>query len=377
LRGGAEHVALWAQLSSVIELVAGVVGAGIASGLVVYVARAQRPERQREHLDEALRIGLRLAFPVAIAGGAAAWAFSDLLSGGKVAPFSFVLAAAAGWVAVIPVLVSNFWLGQQRRAPMLVLALVSTGLMLLVPVIAPDRYVFECLAVSQALPAAVWLLLPRLDQAAERPARRHHPLRRYVLPGLTIGILSPLSMLVARGAIGDALSWHDAGVFQALQRLADWVCLFAASFLSLHFLPRFAAAGTGPPLDAQIRTAAKTVLMPAAVALAGIGLAHRPLLELLYDASVQAPDGAVALFFAGNLLRIAAWIPLFALYAMHRTREITIGEFLSLPLFAALTLLAGKHLSLETAGAFWLASYFAYAIYNLQAVRRQQKSPTP
>ena len=354
------------------------VGAGIAAGLVVYVARTRQLERQRGYLDEALRIGLRLALPVALASGTAAWSFSDLLSGGKLAPFTFVLAAAAGWVAVIPLLVSNFWLGQQRRAPMLALALASTGVMLLVPVIAPERYVFECLAVSQALPAAVWWLLPRREAAAEPPMRRLHPLRRYVLPGLTIGILSPMSMLVARGAIGDALSWHDAGVFQALQRLADWVCLFAAGFLSLHFLPRFAAAGTGPPLDAEIRRAAGLVLLPAAIALAGLGLAHRPLLELLYDAGVRAPDAAVALFFAGSVLRIAAWVPLFALYAMHRTREITIGECLSLPLFAALALLAGKHLSLEMAGAFWCFSYLAYATYNLRAVRRrQQKSPTP
>ena len=185
-------------------------------------------------------------------------------------------------------------------------------------------------------------------------------------------------MMIARGSIGETLSWHDAGVFQAMSRLTDWICVIAAGVLSLVYLPRFAAARAGPPLNAQIRAASMAVLVPAAVALGVLALVHQPVLALLYDASVKASDAAVALFFAGSLMRIAAWIPLFALYALRRTREIAIGELLSLPLFALLTAIPGKHLSLETAGAFWLLSYLAYGAYNLQAVRRhQQKSPTP
>ena len=70
---------------------------------------------------------------------------------------------------------------------MLALAIASTAVMLLVPLVVPERIVFECLVVSQALPAAVWLLLPAAGTRAERVSRRPHPLRRYVVPGLTIG----------------------------------------------------------------------------------------------------------------------------------------------------------------------------------------------
>ena len=91
---------------------------------------------------------------------------------------------------------------------------------------------------------------------------------------------------------------------------------------------------------------------------------------MLYDESFQAPPLAVALIFAGNLVRIGAWIALFALYAAARTRAIAVGEFLSLPLFAALAFAAGDRLTLELAGAFWLASYLAYAAFNLWALRK-------
>jgi hypothetical protein len=69
-------------------------------------------------------------------------------------------------------------------------------------------------------------------------------------------------------------------------------------------------------------------------------------------------------------VRIAAWIPLFGLYAASRTRAIAAGELLSLPLFAALCLAAGDRLTLEVAGALWLATYAGYGVFNLWALRR-------
>ena len=58
LRGGGEAVALWAQLSSVVDLVAGIALAGIGGGLTVLVAQAAEPERRRDLLRQALAIGL-------------------------------------------------------------------------------------------------------------------------------------------------------------------------------------------------------------------------------------------------------------------------------------------------------------------------------
>jgi hypothetical protein len=81
-------------------------------------------------------------------------------------------------------------------------------------------------------------------------------------------------------------------------------------------------------------------------------------------------DATVALFFAGTLARIASWLPLYALYAMRRTGPLVVGEFFSMPLFAALLAAYPRPLSLETAGALWLAAYVGYGLFNLWAVRR-------
>ena len=95
------------------------------------------------------------------------------------------------------------------------------------------------------------------------------------------------------------------------------------------------------------------------------------MLEALYDATFSAPAPPVALLFAGSLVRIAAWIPLFALYAARRTRAIAIGELLSLPLFAALVLLYAERLTLELIGLLWIGAYAAYAAFNFWMCARR------
>ena len=243
MQGGAERVALWAQISSIFEIVVGVVSAGVGAGLVVYVTRSQRETTQRQHLSEALCIGRRLALPLALVLGAGSWALNDFLSGGRVSPWLFAVAAAAGWVGVIPMLISNYWLGQHRYGLMLIMAIGQSGLILLAALVFPPQTALAWVALAQASPAVVILLMSKAGPGGKRFEQRPHPLRRYILPGLSIGILSPLSMLLARSAVGEALSWHDAGVLQALFRLADWVCAIAGGFLSLVYLPRFAEIG--------------------------------------------------------------------------------------------------------------------------------------
>jgi PST family polysaccharide transporter len=371
LRGGAELVAFWAQLGSVVELVAGVALAGVGTGISVLVAQAGGPDRQRELLRESLRLGLAVSAPAMFAVATAAFAFPEALAGG----FShslIVLAAAAGCVTVIPGMLNGYWLGQQRRDLMLALALGSAAVQLAVALAAPQRQVLALLALAQALPALAIVFVFRPARRKPSPDEVHDRrlLRRYILPGLVIGVLTPLAMVAARGIVSIEMSWHEVGLLQALWRVSDWVASVAAGVMAVHFLPRLAAAYRTPQFAVELRRAALATILPSAIALAALGVFQRPVFALLYDESFRMSDAAAALFFAGSLVRIASWLPLYALYVMRRTGPLVIGEFLSMPLFAVLLAAYPRPLTLEAAGVLWLASYFAYGLFNVWAVRR-------
>jgi O-antigen/teichoic acid export membrane protein len=237
--------------------------------------------------------------------------------------------------------------------------------------LAPASHVLAAVTAAQALPAAVALFIARPADRAGRFRSRSHPLRRYVLPSIAIGILSPASTLAVRALVGEALSWHEAGVLQALWRVADWVCGFAGGVLSVHYLPQLAAAARDRErFRALLRRAALRTLVPSAAVFAMLYLLRTPILSLLYDETFQASAPGTALIFAGSLARIGAWIAMFGLYALRRTRALAIGELLSLPLFAVLAMAAGPSLTLELTGVFWLAAFCAYWTFNVLALRR-------
>jgi O-antigen/teichoic acid export membrane protein len=212
----------------------------------------------------------------------------------------------------------------------------------------------------------VWRRRSRPPEPAQAAA-----LRRYILPGLAIGILSPASLLAARALVAEALSWQDAGVLQALWRVSEWIWGFASGVLSVLYFARMSAAYPRGGLERVTRLATRSVLLPAALFFVLLFAFHAPVLAALYDARFSVSPLAAALFFAGSLARIASWIPLYALYAMSRTRAIAVGEVLSLPLFVALLAACGNRLTLELAGAAWLLSFLAYAAFNYWAMRRR------
>jgi O-antigen/teichoic acid export membrane protein len=365
LRGGGEAVALWAQLASVVDLVAGIALAGIGGGLTVLVAQASEPERRREFLRRALRLGLLLS----IAPALAVLAGAALLDTGM-PRLTVAGAALAGWVAIIPGMLNAYWLGRERRDAQLALALAAALVALAAAVFAPPGRLLECLLVAQAVPALALLAVWRPRSVPRDPAQLA-ALRRFVLPGIAIGVVGPASMLASRALLADALSWHEVGVLQALWRMSEWIWSIASGVLSLLYFARMGAAYPRGELGEVMRGVTRSVLLPASLAFAALFVFHVPVLAALYDDSFLVSRTAAALFFAGGVLRLAAWIPLYALYAMSRTRMIAVGELFSLPLFAALLAAWGQSLTLERAGLSWLLSYAAYAGFNYWAMRRR------
>jgi len=372
LRGGSELVAFWAQLGSVVELIAGVALAGVGTGISVLVAQAGRPDRQRELLHESLRLGFAASAPVMLAVAAISFAFPGKLAGDGLSPSLVALAAAVGCVAVVPGMLNGYWLGQQRRGLMLALATGSAAVQLAAAFAAPQAHVLAALAIAQIVPALAAIFIFRSAKPRASPEKDHDRalLRRYILPGLVIGALTPIATVAVRNIVSMEMSWQEVGLLQALWRVSDWVASVAAGVMAVHFLPRLAAAHHTPRFAAELKRAALVTILPSAIALAVLGVFQRPVFALLYDESFRISDAAVVLFFSGSLARIASWLPLYALYAMRRTGPLVIGEILSMPLFAVLLAAYPWPLTLEAAGVLWIASYLAYGLFNLWAVRR-------
>ncbi len=382
LRAGAAGVVAWGQMSSLLDLVVGVVAAGIGSGLAVLAAGSDGP-RRAALLRSALRLGGTLSAAVAallcgVAAGPLPWAAAIGLPRDDL-----VLGGVAGVALSLGSLAGSYWLGVQRLRLQLLLALLGAGVGVLAAALAPGGPPAQAQQALQGLPVVRWLAgaqallslavaawtLRAVPRAPPAVAVARGELLRYLPAGLALGLLGPASMLAARALTAQGLSWQAAASLQALWRVSDWVTSIAASVLSVLYLPRFGRAWGTPRWPQELRAAARAVLPASALAFVVLLLLRRPVFEALYGGGFVPGAGATALFFAGSLLRVLAWVPLFALYAQGRARAIAVGELASLPLFAALLAAGAARAGLAWIGAAWMLSYAAYAGLNLLLLR--------
>ena len=376
LRGGTELVAHWAQLSSLADIVAGVTLAGIGIGLTGRVAGVA-PCCQRQLLGEALRLGLMLSGAcLLVAIGLALSGRLALLPAGQAV---LVLPAlGTGWLAVAPGLLTAWLLGrgQPGRAIVCVAALLAVPLLAL-SLAAQGHELATLLAAQAGFGGVVTLWLLGGAGSWREALARGHGLRPFVAAGIAIGILSPAATAVARLEIAASASWEIAGAVQALWRSSEWITAIAAGLLNAHFLPRLAAARDAAGFAAVLRASARQIVAPALLALGLLWLLLPQVLALLYREGLPVGRIDALAFFAGDALRMLSWIFLFGLFARGAGWAVTVGELLSLPLFAALLLLLPGPLSLPGIGLAWMLAYAVYAAFNFWALRRSARRNEP
>lgn len=357
-------------------MVAGVTLLGVGIGLTGRVAGVA-PYHQRRLLGDALRLGLMLS--------AACLAVLALLAASGLLPLllpphlaSLVLPAlAVGWIGVAPGLLVAWLLGCARPGGAIAVVAVQLSVPLLALWLAPPGAELSALLGGQALFGTVATLLLVIDAAAAKaPLPAGHGLRPFVAAGIAIGILSPAALAIARLEIAASASWETVGAVQALWRTSEWITAVAAGLLNAYFLPRLAAAKAAPAFAAELRAAARHVAGPALLALCLLWLLLPQALALLYREGLPVARLDALPFFAGDALRMLSWIFLFGLFARGAGWAVTAGEFLSLPLFAALLLLLPTPLSLPAIGVAWALAYAAYAAFNYWALRRSGLSPS-
>jgi hypothetical protein len=369
LQGGAQLVAGWAQLASLSEIVSGVSLSGIGIGLTALAAGAKEPQR-----SQWLKTALITAFPLSIT---VAFFGLPLMRemGGTLLPRTdglARLALLAGCLSVAPGLLVAWTLG--AGWPGRAAALTAIGLLLQIGflVLSPASQPLLKLLIAQILFGAGTLLGLVILQRRSLPVSRRSvaALLRFAPAGFAIGILSPASLAWARVEIADGLSWQAAGQVQAVWRTTEWITALAAAWLNAWYLPRMSALTERSAFLAELRRTAIHTILPATVALLLLWLALPWVMALLYRTDISVMRTEALFFLLGDMLRIAAWVALFGLFSHKAAWAITVGEFLSLPLFALLLIMTTPA-TLAGVGQLWLLTYLIYALFNAWALRRR------
>ena len=320
---GLSLVGQWAQFQTLADLIGAPVGAGIGIGLTILTARTD-PPLQRYLLIASCALGLIITLPLLILAlifhqDIARWAQLPAIYHQEL-----IIAALGGWLSTVAIQMSAYLLGKEKHFKALLIMIASNLPILLVLCIGsilmlPNLMQLTLLAsVLSGLIFSLWLAANIFQMFKEYPYSRAYvlsaalKLKKFISAGFAIGILTPLSVMIARSAIASDLDWNSVGIATALWRVSDWVLCAAQAVFSL-----------------------------------------------LYSNQLVLDWKVCLLFWSGDAMRILAIIFLMALYILHRTKTISVVELFSQPLLALLLTL-GAAQSLIWVGA---AHLFTYAIY--------------
>ena len=386
---GPATIALWAQLSSVVDLTSAIACAGLSPGVTVLVARSRDSGTQDDILRTAVMLGLACsaATLIVLVGIQALGGRLQVLE----EPGLRWVVLAVGLFAATPALATQAWQSQGHPARSLLLTASTATLALIAASMAPMLFKAQAMALGilaplMVLSAALMVSLPltawycRTFLANERALTHRaalwahvRPLLTYLPAGLSIGLLSPLSLIAAREIMARAWGWEAVASVQAIWRSADWVAALVSGMLSLMFLPRMSRAISAREPSRALRrelwAAVRWLWVPAACVLGIMIWAGPQWLVGLFGLSVVPESTIFAMFLLGEWVRMGSWILLYGLFATGAQRAIALGELCSLPLFAGLLWLIGPELSMHSAAVAYLGAYMTYLAFNLWVIR--------
>jgi hypothetical protein len=373
--GSIEIIGQWAQLQSVADFIAAPAFLGTGYGLTVLISQNQK-NLHYSLLVSSCILGWLTCCPMLIGAIFFSDQLTHLLSLDRQFVSPLILISLIGWLGISSGQLSSFWLGKEERWKILVFTLVTglPGILILTMILMakpsnPILYVLYagiCLAIAINL----WIVFSLIKNYSKgvlslpKIKKSLFSLAKYLPAGFSIGILTPVSTLIARSLIAQHLDWEAAGTATALWRASDWVLNCAQGVLYYYYLPKLSAQVIRGNFFGLIQKIATWILIPALIALLLLQIYRNPLLHWLYNEHVQFNWQMSALFWTGDFFRILAGIFLMGLYSLNASKSISIGEILSQPLFAFF-LFMGISNTLELVGFYHLFTYVIYATFCL------------
>lgn len=179
---------------------------------------------------------------------------------------------------------------------------------------------------------------------------------------LTSAICVPVSHMMIRSYVGNALSWEDAGYWEAMWRMSSAYLMLITTTLSVYYLPKLAELRTRKEIVREIFSGYQIILPFTLVLGVLIYLFRIEIVNLLFTENFH---GMSVLFFwqvIGDFLKIGSWVLAYVMLSKAMIKPFIISEVFSSVLFVMSTYLLVPSVGLEGVAVAHALNYFVYWI---------------
>lgn len=195
-------------------------------------------------------------------------------------------------------------------------------------------------------------------------------LAKYTAMALTSAICIPVSHILIRNHLGDALGWEAAGYWEAMWRLSGAYMLLFTTTLSVYYLPRFAELKLLDNIYKELVRGYCTIMPLFLVAIIVIYLAREYFITFLFTKAFLAMEPIFAWQLVGDFLKMASWIIAFLMHSKGFFKLFIISEILFSLFFYVLSVYFVGEYGLMGMGIAHAVNYLFYFIFICLSVMK-------
>lgn len=159
-------------------------------------------------------------------------------------------------------------------------------------------------------------------------------LSHFSLMAIAAAILMPAAQLIVRNYITDhplpgEVGLHEAGLWEAVNKISIMYLLVVTTSLSVYFLPRLTELKTKAALQKEIFTVYKLLVPFLLVATLGIYFSRYLLIHLLYTDEFLPMDKFFLYQLPGDIFKMTGWVLGYVMIAKSMTKAYVFFEFVS------------------------------------------------
>lgn len=211
----------------------------------------------------------------------------------------------------------------------------------------------------------------RLRERAEFDRDIAVRLTRYGLMALTTAMTLPVSHILVRNRLGDAISWEAAGQWQGMWQISDGYLLLVTTSLSMYYLPRLSELQQPQELRHEIVRGLRIWVPLTSIAALMIYLMRDVLIGILFSPSFSPMRELFAFQLVGDVLKIASWLLSYLMVAKAMSRRFIATEILFSASFVVLSFAFISRFGLVGVTYAFAANYLLYLLTMGWMFRRE------
>lgn len=194
-----------------------------------------------------------------------------------------------------------------------------------------------------------------------------------MLMAITSALTVPISLILVRTILIEAVGWDAAGYWQAVWKISEVYLGVITLALSTYYLPRLSSLVGVEAIVGEIHRTARVVIPVVAVMALAVYLLRDIAIWLLFTAEFNSARDLFAIQLCGDIMKIASWLYAYPMLSRGATRIFIISEIISSITFVVLSYSLVNVMGVEGAPMAYLVNYCLYFLFVFFNVRKISK----